>query len=67
MNGLKEGTLVHRGRRPISHVMMDWWKCVTCKSEFPEINGVIKCNGYIITQCPWCRKDSEPWKNGRGH
>lgn len=53
------------------HVM-----CVDCKTQYPvseyydriddEIKSGIKCNGHIITLCPWCRPDSEPWKHGRG-
>jgi len=42
------------------------WRCSECKTEFPEIDGKIMCNGHHIQDCPWCRKDSEPFKNGRG-
>ena len=41
-------------------------KCEQCGTEFPEINGIIMCNGHKITNCPWCRKNSKPWQHGRG-
>lgn len=40
--------------------------CTTCNTEFYVDGGIIKCNGFIIRMCPWCRKDSRPWRQGRG-
>jgi hypothetical protein len=47
-----------------------WWRCVDCGTSFPEIpergpswngydrdRGPIKCNGQVITTCPWCGPD----------
>jgi hypothetical protein len=39
-----------------------YYACVDCGSEYPDA----QCNGRMLTLCPWCRPDSEPWKNGRG-
>jgi hypothetical protein len=44
----------------------DFFECQECKTTFPSIDGQIRCNGRVIDRCPWCREDSEPWKNGRG-
>ena len=41
-------------------------ECVDCKTSYPFMDGVYSCNGVAVTVCPWCRPDSEPWKNGRG-
>ena len=50
------------------------YRCIDCKTEFiyiPEdVNPLdsegIRCNGYKITLCPWCRPDSKQWTDGRG-
>ena len=40
--------------------------CFTCKSVFIVVERQVLANGHVITQCPWCRPDSEAWKHGRG-
>jgi len=42
------------------------FECEDCGTRYPEINNAVICNGHRIVLCPWCRKDSKPWKNGRG-
>lgn len=46
------------------------YKCVDCGDLYPpaieNIEGIAKCNGYVIMLCPWCRPDSVAWKDGRG-
>ena len=42
------------------------YTCVDCNTDYPKIGKTIKCNGAVITKCPWCRIDSEPWRYGRG-
>ena len=43
--------------------------CVDCGTSYPmaygKYGGSPMCNGYVITLCPWCRPDSEPYKHGR--
>lgn len=64
----KTGRLVSDGRAPLGAFMeYEWFRCVDCGAGFPrEDYGSTKCNGIVINLCPWCRPDSEPWKNGRG-
>lgn len=33
---------------------MEFYQCTGCKTEFPVINGEIRCNGQAITECPFC-------------
>lgn len=49
--------------------------CVDCETMYPVLvdydedwnpTSAVKCNGHVITVCPWCRPDSESWKHGRG-
>ena len=49
------------------------YECVDCRTIYPEDTErpltptiTILCNNTIITLCPWCRPDTEPFKNGRG-
>jgi DNA-directed RNA polymerase subunit RPC12/RpoP len=51
------------------------YECVDCGTRYPLIREydeewnetmAIKCNGHVITVCPWCRPDNEPWEHGRG-
>ena len=69
---VKTGRLTARevGRHDHEH-----YGCVDCDTLYPVLvdydedwneTREIKCNGHAITLCPWCRPDSEPWKNGRG-
>ena len=44
----------------------DWYECDDCETLFRTEGGQMRCNGHVISVCPWCRPDSEPWKNGRG-
>lgn len=61
------GKLVSTGRKPLGMQIFNWYQCVDCKTEFPqEDSGSITCNGHVIGSCPWCRSDSQPYKNGRG-
>lgn len=54
--------LAHDDGRGMQH-----WKCITCSTLYPRRSGgSITCNGHNIGMCPWCRKDSKPWKHGRG-
>lgn len=62
--------LEHTGRHDHAH-----YECVDCGTRYPVLveydeewntTQTIKCNGHPITLCPWCRPDSEPWKNSRG-
>lgn len=29
-------------------------RCNDCGTDYPHIDGVVKCNGFTITACPWC-------------
>lgn len=77
----KRGTLLSIGIRHYGHDLIEFVRCVNCATEYPilteyQYNASMlpigaaktgpKCNGYFITECPFCREDSEPWKNGRG-
>lgn len=63
----KNGMLYSIGHGKIGIIHgYEFFKCKDCKTIYPKINGVIMCNGHYIVKCPWCREDSEPWKNGRG-
>lgn len=62
----KTGTLVYDGYHPLGLDSHHFSKCVDCDGIYPHLDGVIKCNGATITLCPYCRPDSEPFKNGRG-
>lgn len=44
------------------------WECITCNTAFIANLSTKKpvCNGVEINLCPWCRQDSQTWKNGRG-
>lgn len=56
------GALQYIGQRRMGGGLYNYWACVDCKAEYPD--G--RCNGQPIGLCPWCREDSQPWKNGRG-
>ena len=43
-----------------------YFRCDKCKTDYPVIGGILKCNGHIIDDCPWCKPNSETWKGGRG-
>lgn len=53
-----------------------YYVCVDCDTAYPilkrfdntlkEDREGISCNGHFISLCPWCRPDTQPWKNGRG-
>ena len=64
----KTGRLVFAHRKPLGlWGIYDWYECVDCHTAYPRVSGgSTTCNGKIISLCPWCRPDSEPWKNGRG-
>ena len=66
MNGMLKGELKHIGAKRYAYETADNYQCVDCKTDFPLIDGVIRCNGAEIMLCPWCRDDSTPWQNGRG-
>lgn len=63
----RTGRLILVGKKPLGFQMYEWWGCVDCAADYPRPpGGAVTCNGRVITLCPWCRPDSEPWKNGRG-
>lgn len=41
-------------------------ECVDCLTVYQTIQGATRCNGHVISLCPWCRPDSKPYTNGRG-
>jgi hypothetical protein len=48
-----------------------YYMCVDCGTAYPansnlDLDRIAKCNGHIIDLCPWCRPDSQSWRNGRG-
>jgi hypothetical protein len=48
------GTLFYIGKFKLGvYAAYNYYRCVTCGSDFPAIDGVIRCNGFIITDCPW--------------
>lgn len=63
----KTGVLRYIGRYKLAHQMYDYFRCVDCGTEFPQIGGSASCNGRKIARCPWCRPDSKPWTAGRGN
>ena len=62
----KQQTLINIGIKKYGLEMIGFFKCQYCGVEYPVIDSQIKCNGYAITECPWCRLDSQPYQNGRG-
>lgn len=78
----RRGTLLSIGIKRLGLEQYEYVKCVNCATEYPILertnyntciaDGALittrapSCNGHNIDQCPWCREDSEPWKNGRG-
>jgi hypothetical protein len=62
----KTGELIPVGHRMLGFASYDYYQCVDCGTEFPVVNGNIRCNSHHISVCPWCRPDSKPWANGRG-
>lgn len=64
------------------HTAIMYSKCVDCGTLYPHakqgpcvihplVDGITEtqsavCNGVEISLCPWCRPDSQPWKNDRG-
>lgn len=63
----RTGRLVSIGHHNLGiYFSYEWWRCVDCGTEFPEIDLAIRCNGYRISRCPWCKPDSQPWRGGRG-
>lgn len=62
----KTGVLRYIGRFKLARQVYDYFRCVDCGTEFPEIDGSASCNGHKISRCPWCRPDSKPWTAGRG-
>lgn len=64
---LKTGELVHDGQHKLGLDAYDYWRCIDCGTTYPVLGwGKPSCNGHKIDLCPFCRPDSEPWKNGRG-
>lgn len=49
--------LTNIGQHNLGNQSFIYWRCNTCNLEFPEINLLIKCNGYNIYDCPWCSDD----------
>jgi len=43
-----------------------FYRCKQCDALFIEIQGHIRCNGYIIGDCPWCSPKSLNAANARG-
>jgi uncharacterized protein CbrC (UPF0167 family) len=64
----KTGRLVSVGVKPLGlGQRFEYFRCVDCGTEYPRTDfGQIMCNGVGVALCPWCRPDSEPFKNGRG-
>ncbi len=62
----KTGHLTMLGPGKLGDTTYNYFRCDDCGGDYPVIDGRIKCNGHAITLCPWCRPDSEPFKNGRG-
>ncbi len=63
-----KGRLYQSAPEYMGGVRVDVRRCDDCGTTFTAnlgrpftINGVMN-DGL----CPWCRPDSEPWKNGRG-
>lgn len=48
------GKLLYIGVQKLGLDSYRYWRCSTCRTEFPEINSTIHCNGFTITDCPWC-------------
>lgn len=63
---IQKGGLIKTGVARVSGQLQTVWQCFECGTEYIEIDGKIKCNGYAIGKCPWCRKDSKPGRYGRG-
>jgi rubrerythrin len=38
---------------PVSYY---FWKCLSCDTDYIEINGQIMLNGQAITDCPYCKR-----------
>lgn len=64
---MKTGRLEETGLQRLGRdELRTYFRCVDCQTEYPVLRGFISCNGHKIGRCPWCRPDSEQWKNGRG-
>lgn len=48
------GKLVYAGYHPLGLYGHHWYRCLTCKTEYPRIGFDIRCNGRPITRCPYC-------------
>lgn len=77
---LGEGRLNYIGEHRLGLDRYLYWQCVDCGDTFPNASKPTRyigfsddsessmphCNGKQISLCPWCRKDTAPWANGRG-
>ena len=39
--------------------MVEFCECITCETRYPVIDGVARCNGASITECPFCPRAVE--------
>lgn len=67
----KTGKLFCVGIKMLGAYSYEYFRCVDCGTEYPTTSTNkgfgVSCNGHLIDLCPWCRPDSKPWTNGRGH
>ena len=49
------GTLVDIGQHRLgAFATYRYFRCLGCDTDFPMIDGAIRCNGDAITRCPYC-------------
>ena len=54
----KPGTLTAVSKYGVRNFM--YYECADCATMYPRINGAIRCNGFQIYSCPYCRLEVAP-------
>jgi rubrerythrin len=59
------GALQFIGRKSLGlYAENDYFRCSDCGTDYPRIDGVIRCNGFTISSCPWCGTDKRSNRAG---
>lgn len=64
----KPGRLIHKLPGLIAWQEVNVRQCPDCNTTFTSLKGQAFTINRVVNDgyCPWCREDSEPWRNGRG-